>query len=232
MTDGTGGKPAGTGAPEERQTAGRWGKISRRNALLFLGGGAGTALVAVVVRGPARLLLQRAAATEHNAGRGTGRLSEPQLDTLAAFGQVLIPSGFAASGSAADTLIRRTLEERATEPATAAEFQEAVAFLDRRSFTGYKLPFVKLAMPDRRQLANDLLKPYTTRTLLSIPRYHLTAGGRRVRHLWHSVATPLIARFYTSSFGWQVVGYARRPGECSNLIDYQFPPAPAGRRLS
>jgi hypothetical protein len=36
------------------------------------------------------------------------------------------------------------------------------------------------------------------------------------------VSQPILVGFYNRPEGWQVVGYARRPGECSNLVDYQF----------
>jgi len=68
----------------------------------------------------------------------------------------------------------------------------------------------------------DLLRPYTTRTLVTNPYYYLTGDGRSVRRLWSAVAKPIMVDFYASAHGWRVVGYSRQPGECSNLTDYQF----------
>ncbi len=147
------------------------------------------------------------------------------MKTLRALSLVLIPSTFAANalnGAAdnpAESVIGDILREHATDP----EFRAAAAFLDRRSDSDHQARFAVLDTDRRRALVDRVLQPYTQRTSLSAAYFYLTTDGRAARHLWQAVAKPIITDFYTGPLGWQVVGYSRQPGQCSNLVDYQFP---------
>jgi len=152
-------------------------------------------------------------------------LGGQQLDTLIALGHVLLPSSFAANPATADPVIAEIVNQHlARVPAALAAFGDAAAVLDEASVAQYGTGFAQLELARRRQLVADILTPYTSRRLFARPYYALTAQGDRIRRLWSDVSHPIIVGFYNSAEGWRVVGYTRRPGQCSNLTDYQFAP--------
>ena len=198
-------------------------RISRRR---FLGGAGLTGLFAIALHHPIARFL-RTVLRPAAAATVAEPLSDDELKTLRALSDVLIPSAFTAKPSAADDgqatavelVMRDILHAYARDP----EFRAAAAFLDRRSGADHQLRFAALDIERRRRLVERLLQPYTQRTLFSAAHYYLTADGRAVRSVWHSVAKPIMVDFYASSLGWRVVGYSRQPGECSDLVDYQSP---------
>jgi hypothetical protein len=175
---------------------------------------AGTALLLSQQRGP------RAAQAQADATRGDARVSDGQSATLMAFAEVLIPSSMmTATTYGASTTLSAIIDAHAAEDA----FRSGAAFLDRRSVARDGAAFASLDLERRRALVGELFTAPVTRTLSLNPYYYFTDEGRQVRRLWRQVAKPIIAGFYISSFGWQVVRYPRSPGQCSNLVDYQFP---------
>jgi len=191
--------------------------ITRRG---FLGGAGLTGILAVLAQNPLGRLLAATVRAATDGVPSPGPLTDHEVETLRSLGQVLIPSSISSKDG-----IDGILKQRAAYPASATELRAAVAFLDTKSFDELGLPFAALDLERRRRLVGDLLRPYTTRTLATNPYYYLTGTGRSVRRLWSAVAKPLMVDFYASPLGWRVVGYSRQPGECSNLTDYQFPPA-------
>lgn len=149
-----------------------------------------------------------------------GALAAPEVDTLVALVLVLLPHE-AASAETAQALLEGQVAE---SPWKADAFREGARFLDARSRARFGAGFAALVPDVRQTLVGGLLRPYTTRTLLSNPYYYLSDHGRGVRRLWSEVVQPVLAGFYRSAAGWRVVGYPRPPGQCANLIDYQFPP--------
>lgn len=199
--------------PDDVQARPPGRRISRRG---FLGGVGLAGILALLFHNSIGRLL-RPAASLGDSAPPPAALGDHELQTLAAFGRVLIPSAFISAR--ADAVIRTTLDEHATDGAFAA----AVALLDAQSAAHYQARFVELDGERQRAVVHRLLDSYTDRTPLSTAYYYLTEDGRRIRHLWSAVAQPIVVGFYTSSLGWQVVGYPLRPGECSNLVDYQYP---------
>jgi len=189
--------------------------ITRRG---FLGGAGLTGILAVLVQNPVGRLLGSILRVATDGEPSPGPVSDHEMKTLNALGQVLIPSSISSKDS-----IEGILKQQAARPSSAAELRAAVAFLDAKSFGDLRLPFAALDLERRRRLVDDLLRPYTTRTLATNPYYYLTGAGRSVRRLWSAVAKPLMVDFYASPLGWRLVGYSRQPGECSNLTDYQLP---------
>ncbi len=204
-----------------------WRALTRRSFVASLLGGS--------LAGAARLLARRAGLHAlgsmprgAEAAVGAAGLAAGELETLRAFGFVLVPSSFAApDGARADAtrdVIDATLRGMTSDsPDLVRTLRAGAAVLDARSGAAHGTAFAVLDGERRRRLVEGLLRPYTTRNLFSNPYYYLTEDGRRVRSLWSTVAQPVIAGFYTSRLGWQIVGYPRRPGECSNLTDYQLP---------
>jgi hypothetical protein len=187
--------------------------LSRRG---FLGG--------VGLAGLLALLFHNALGRLVRPGVGVGAAASPvatlgehERQTLAAFGRVLVPSS--APSDAADSVIRATLDAHAAD----AAFLAAAQLLDAQSLADTRVRFVALDGERQGALVRRLLEPYAARTLLTIPYYYASGDGSRIGHLWSAVAQPIVRDFYNSPLGWQVVGYSRRPGACSNLIDYQNP---------
>jgi hypothetical protein len=195
--------------------------LSRRGVLAAFvwGGGLAAALVVRSRLHPAGLWSAFAAAPAW----ADGPLDQHHLETLIALGHVLLPSSFSAQGPAAGAVIADIVNQHLTRVAAAgAAFRDAAALLDEVSMGRYAVGFVWLDLDTRRQLLADILTPYTARRLFTRPYYALTSQGDRIRRLWSDVSQPIVVGFYTRPEGWQVVGYERRPGQCSNLIDYQF----------
>ena len=188
--------------------------LSRRGFL----GGVGLAGVLALLFHDALGRLVRHGVGDDEAALPAATLGEHERQTLAAFGRVLVPSSLA---SDADSVIGATLDAHATD----AAFLAAVQLLDEQSLADTRVRFVALDGERRGALVRRLVEPYTSRTLLSIPYYYASGEGRRIRHLWTAVAQPIVVDFYNSPLGWQVVGYPRPPGVCSNLVDYQYPVA-------
>ena len=190
----------------------------------FVGGAGLAGFLALSFPSAALRLVRSAAAQALDGGpNATAALDEAAVKTLTAFGRALVPSSFlehgAAAGDGIDGVIRATISENGVNP----DFRAAAELLDEKSLSIYRIRFAELDGDRRRRLLHHIFDPYRDRTLLSSAYFYVTDSGRRVRRLWSSVAGPIIAEFYTSSFGWRVVGYPRRPGECSNLVDYQGP---------
>jgi len=158
-----------------------------------------------------------------SAGRAAdgGALVASEADTLVALALVLLPRE-AASAETAQALVEGQL---AGSPWKVDAFREGARFLDAWSHYRFGAGFAALAPDVRHTLVEGLLQPYTTRTLLSNPYYYLSDHGRGVRRLWSEVVQHVLAAFYRSAAGWRVVGYPRPPGQCANLVDYQFPPS-------
>jgi hypothetical protein len=165
-----------------------------------------------------------------------GSLTTEARDTLVAFGEALIPSAFAgtpaftAPGSGLDPrspaeVLRESLDSHATgAPGYRGEFQIASGFLDRLARDQGLPGFGVADLPARRRLIEARFGGYVRQARRRVV-YYLTPSGRRTARTWEFVARPLLAAFYRSSWGWRVVGYPRKPGECSNLVDYQSPVA-------
>jgi len=201
-----------------------WRALPRRSFVAaLLGGGIAGTVGLVGRRLGLRILDVAPRATE--AAVDAPALGTGELDTLKAFGSVLVPSSYAGADSGkadrAGAVIEVTLRQLAAD--SAGELRAGAAFLDASSRAAHGVAFAALDGEGRRQVVDQLLRPYTTRSLFSNPYFYVTEHGRRVRSLWSRIARPIIDDFYTSPLGWEVVGYRRRPGECSNLTDYQFP---------
>jgi hypothetical protein len=181
--------------------------ISRRS---FLGRSALAALAGVLARWPSGPRPSLAAADE--------TLGEDELATLDAFAEVLVPTSFgtAVSGPVVRKIVRDLVADG--DPT----LPDAMALLDDRAQEEAGARFARLDLERRRGVVDKILGPYASRTLFSNPYYYLTATGRRTRLLWWRVAKPVLIEFYRSPLGWRLVDYQRRPGECSNLTDYQF----------
>ncbi len=190
--------------------------ITRRRFLSALGS---VGILAVLVRKP----LAQVAPPTTAADTNPALLTSSELDVLTAFGRALVPSSFysadAETATGADEIIRAILHNRSADP----DFRDAAVLLDQTSARQYQMSFVALDFARQREIVHDLFEPYATRTFRSRAYYALTSDGRRVRHAWSSVAKAILTGFYESRLGWQVVGYAHPPGECSNLVDYQYP---------
>lgn len=186
--------------------------LSRRSVM---GGAvAGTALLL------SQRLSSRAARAQSDAMSGAGRTAAGESATLLAFAEVLIPSSVkSAAASDASTTLTAIIEAHATDDA----FRSAAAFLDRRSLARDGTAFAGLDLERRRALVRELFTAPVTRTLSLNPYYYFSDEGRQLRRLWRQVAKPIIAAFYLSPIGWQIVRYPHPPGQCSNLVDYQFP---------
>jgi hypothetical protein len=174
--------------------------------------------------GTALLLSQRLRSRPaHAQSGGVGaamRIAEGESATLVAFAEVLLPSSVtAATTYGASTTLTSIIDAHATDDA----FRSAAAFLDRRSIARDGAAFASLDLESRRTLVRELFTAPVTRSLSLNPYYYFTDEGRQLRRLWRQVAKPIIAAFYTSPFGWQIVRYPHPPGQCSNLVDYQFP---------
>lgn len=205
--------------------------VPRRNFLLLLGAGIGLAGLLLRFRtGFSRLARPRAASAAADETRA-GELTPAEMDTLTALGFVLIPSSFAKGAPGArenlvrvsEAVIRDRLTELAETASGADDLRTAAAFLDARSRDAHGVPLAQLDFDRRRTLIEEILRPYTARTLFTNPYYYVTDFGRHVRRLWSSTARPVVLEFYAHDLGWRTVGYSRRPGQCGNLEDYQFP---------
>ena len=190
------------------------GRVSRRSLV----GGALAGSLALLLHVPRSWLGARAARAQSNAD-GAPAIDEGERATLTAFSRVLIPSAFAGPGRGAAPVVAAILDDHAAD----AAFRSAAAFLDGKSAAAYTVPFAGLDPARQRALVQSLLTPATTQSLILNPYYYVSEEGRALRRLWRLVAKPIIADFYASPLGWQVVGYARRPGQCANLSDYQHP---------
>ena len=194
--------------------------FSRRGFLSALGS---AGIVALLVRKP----LAQVAPTSAG-GADPAALTDSEHKVLTAFGRALVPSSFHTAdpevANGAEEVIRTIVHNHAGDQ----DFRDAAALLDQASTRRYQVSFVALDVARQREIVNDLFRPYANRTFRGRAYYALTSDGRRVRDAWSSVAKVILAGFYESRLGWQVVGYTRRPGECSNLVDYQYPAAPNG----
>ncbi len=200
---------------ESRPVPARWA-VSRRTFVSILGA---IGVAGVVGNGLGRLVRFRSATPAADEP-----LTARELATLTALGHVLLPSRLSAKGAAVDGIVADIVRRQiAATPTALADFRAAAEFLDREALTDRGVAFAALESADRERTVAALLTPYTTRRFFSEPYYRFAETGRQVRRLWMAVARPIIVGFYDSPDGWQVVGYSRRPGECSNLIDYQFP---------
>jgi hypothetical protein len=210
-----------------------WRTISRRGFLLLLGGIGSLGAAALLFRDSISTVLRR---LDLDVSAGTGTLTGHNSRTLSAFGDVLIPSSFALEtpaaqppkGSAQAEILESLQLLAAEEPGFWLEARAAVELLDRLSKAEHLLPFAELRLSDRRKLIDRIFRPYVTGQRLWRPYYLATIEGRRRRRVWLLVAKPILTAFYSSSLGWSMVGYQRRPGECSNLVDYTLP----GQRTS
>ena len=221
-----------TSAPPDRR------RFLTRRRFAFLGM-AGSALAAIALwffRG--RLLqlgpIARALGRELDRDSPTGRLTQAEAATLVAFGEVLIPTMF--SGPAAFTtpppdsraeapshVLEQALGDLAGQvPGYLSEFQAAARFLNEKAGARSGSPFASTALESRRALVETQFRGYVGRSRRRA-FFFLTSDGRRTAGTWEFVARPMLAAFYRSPYGWRVVGYAKRPGECSNLVDYQRP---------
>jgi hypothetical protein len=158
-------------------------------------------------------------------GRG---LVEAHLATLLALADVLLPSVYAGKRpddhSRARSVVREALERLvADDSESASDLEAAVELLDTRSRAGKGQPFASLALSDRRTLVEGMLEPFRTRGGLRKVYYRVSPNGRGVRRLWYGACLPILSGFYASALGWEVVGYRRAPGVCSNLVDYTGP---------
>ena len=173
--------------------------------------------------GTAFLLAQQrtlgAARAQSDAANADAGRSDGEAATLMAFAEVLIPSSMTAAASGASTALRALIDAHANDDA----FHSGAAFLDRRAVASGGTAFANLDLESRRALIRELFTAPVTRTLSLNPYYYFTDEGRQRRRLWRQVAKPIIAGFYIGPFGWQIVRYPRSPGQCSNLVDYQFP---------
>ena len=133
-------------------------------------------------------------------------------------------AGVLSEGRTPREVVARTIAERCRRnPEAAGTFRAAVELLDARSLSHQGRRFAELGLDERRAMIASLLEPYARNRLVRM-LYHFSEYGRGVRGLWRLVCVPILTGFYTSSFGWRVVGYPRRRGDGSNLTDYQVPP--------
>jgi hypothetical protein len=218
--------------PDSDREPKRRGLLSRRRfAALLLAAGVAAILTVRFFRWPLRRVARRLLCLDPDRRTGTGSLTESESSTLVAFGEVLLPSAFSAeafrSGSfSAAGIVKRTVQEVAErEPGYHAEFVDAVGLLNRTSVTEAGTPFVEVDLERRRELVESLLLPFTRRPALTRALQLFHPGGRRTGRLWQFVARPILIGFYDSPLGWRFIGYPYEPGECSNLVDYQYPPS-------
>ena len=210
--------PRGTSEPPRARP-----KLSRRVFLLALAGAASAAGLASLLR--ARIHL----ASELDISSGVGELSEAQLATLAALGDVLVPSKLAGSDEAGRTLGVVARDLARDLPGYRLEFERAVALLDDRGRARHGREFAALPIEARRELVDDLLLPMLRTGPIGRRLRRLSPSGQEISRLWRFVVQGLLVGFYSSPLGWRLVGYAVPPGSCAGLDDYQGPPQPVAR---
>jgi len=121
-------------------------------------------------------------------------------------------------------VVRESLEYGAEQvPGFWAKSRESAAFLDQEALAQLGQRFADLPIESRRRTVERLFGPYTRARSAWRATYFLTESGRRIRRLWRPVASQILISFYSSALGWRSVGYSLRPGQCSNLVDYQSP---------
>ena len=215
----------------------RWTVTRRRFVVSALGASGALAFLSYAYRD---LLLQRVLNIARRAlavgsRTGTGRLTSEELRTLIAFSDVLIPSALASPTVALDApsmrdpnhppgVVRENLEYAAERvPGFWAKSSAAAAFLDQEALAHLGQRFADLPIESRRRTVERLLGPYARASTAWRATYFLTESGRHILRLRRTVASQILIGFYSSVIGWRSVGYSRRPGQCSNLVDYQSP---------
>jgi hypothetical protein len=198
-------------------------RVPRRAVLKVMGTLGAVAAALPLALSPLRSLFRWAPTAFADTG-----LAEAHLATVLALADVMVPSAYAGPSlddhARARSVVRDSLERLvAGNSGTIADLRAAAALLDARSGAGHGQPFASLTLADRRALVEGLLEPFRRRDALRRVYYRVAPAGRQVRRLWHGACVPILAGFYASALGWEVVGYEGPPGQCSNLVDYTLP---------
>jgi hypothetical protein len=203
-------------------------KLSRRRFLVLLSAGAAAVAGSILYR--FRLdLYSRLLAVQLDPREGTGKLRDDELATLVALGDVLFPSEWAQGAPRAEAgraVTAGFFQGRAATVAGAwTEYRRAVELLDRWAGARGGKPFAAMPLGGRRALVNAMLRRPAQAGRADRLLLFLEEDGRSRWRLWHHVAQPLLAEFYTGPAGWEVVGYPVPPGQCVDIDYYQNPPA-------
>jgi len=233
------GKPV---APRSTEGGQATSGVTRRRLVFAMGGG--------VVAVAALAYAMKRAGLRHVAGlasgdlvfdvdpaTGAGALGAPELHTLLALGDALMPSRFTAPATAAVSaqaglaqgVMRDAVDYLTREvPGYRREFTVAARLLDEHALADGGSAFAALPLDARRHLIDRLFRPYAEASAARRALLLLTRDGRHARRLLRLTVGPILGEFYSSSLGWSAVNYDHRPGECSNLVDYQHAPRQSG----
>jgi hypothetical protein len=143
-----------------------------------------------------------------------GNLSDPELDTIVAFAEVLV-EGRTLAPEERRHLIEHVSDRTRTTPGYLSLYRTTARLLDRLT----PAPFSTLAVPDREALmARHRLADSGVRWI-----EYLLPVGREALPVRVLAVPDLIAGYYRSPAGWAVVGYAAFPGRCGTLLRYTGP---------
>ena len=142
---------------------------------------------------------------------GTSTLSPGELESLLAFGEVLV-EGAALSALGRSCLAEHIEESARHRPEQLAQYRRAVRLLDRLAGK----PFSSLEIPDRIQLLGRHRLDARTGPTGDDPE---PLGGE-LRMIRARVVPDLIEGSWGSSACWPAVGYGTFPGRCGDLTRY------------
>ena len=140
-----------------------------------------------------------------------GRLLPAELDTLIAFGEVVV-DGRAPSADARATLTEAIADAIGRAPDRINRCRGAARLLDR--LAGRKLASLTLVDRDALIVRHRL----DVRAVADEPA--VTDDARFIRT---SLAPELIDAYWRSAAGWAAVGYQAFPGRCGDLVRYTRP---------
>ena len=186
--------------------------MTRRSAFLAVGVGLAAVALWLFLRPWQRLWRWAEALRPRlDASSPSGSLSEQEMKTVLAFGEVLVAGAVlppAERGYLAEHIDDRTQRR----PGYLSLYRATADTLDRLA----QARFAALAVADRVGLM--------LRYRLTVPevraREHLLPFRRRELAIRALAVPDLIAGYYASPAGWGAVGYAVFPGRCSDLVRY------------
>jgi hypothetical protein len=143
-------------------------------------------------------------------------LSAAEMDTLLAFGEVIV-EGRTLSPAERDGLAERIEESTRRNPDQLSSYRTAAATLDR--LAGAR--FAQLELRDR----TELVARHRLDVRVVSPEEGSGALGVEVRAVRTRTVLDLIDAYWSSPAGWAAVGYAAFPGRCGDLTRYTRPEA-------
>ncbi|MFV2058547.1 MAG: hypothetical protein ACC707_18950, partial [Thiohalomonadales bacterium] len=147
-----------------------------------------------------------------------------ELKTLYAISDIYTPSGKKAPRQYVYDYISLLCT---TKRGFLKEFRAAVRYIDKLSTSTYKSTlFINLSESEQQKLIKDkLLTKHLADSSLTSKLYRRVLATRSERSFHHFISKQLKTIIYSSSLGWQIVGYDHYQGTpAANPFEYTDPP--------